>query len=222
MSSSTKGTGTGVNVTVAGGVAWTAPGNILSLNATYASCNLTGGTNRIWDNHIYLTKDGSAAVGNDKSQSAAWPGHGSITDDVFGGAADLWGASWTPAEINAATFGVLMACRNPENNAWSYYLCAKNFGFAIPTGATIQGIRVDFYRGDDVLAGYTAYVDYVTITVTYSEDIALTAAPDALALGDAATFAAQDVVFISCSDAISLSDTAKFRLAYIDPLHKFL
>lgn len=56
------------------------------------------------DNDVYLLKAGSA-VGDDKASSDAWPDTtpGAAT---YGGAADRWGTTWTPAEINAAEFGV--------------------------------------------------------------------------------------------------------------------
>lgn len=56
---------------------------------------------------IALTKNGSSALGN-KTPAQALTG----TDVVytFGGPADLWGQSWTPAEINASTFGAMVVC----------------------------------------------------------------------------------------------------------------
>lgn len=48
----------------------------------------------------YLTKNGTSPVGSPKSSDLA-PG-----DQVYGGAADLWGTTLTRAEVNATTFGV--------------------------------------------------------------------------------------------------------------------
>lgn len=61
------------------------------------------------DNAIYLTKDGTSTVGNNKSTGAAWQATDNNTTVDFGGAADLWGATWTAAEINAATFGIMIS-----------------------------------------------------------------------------------------------------------------
>jgi len=47
-------------------------------------------------------------VGNDRSAGGNWP-----TTDAFqsyGGAADLWGTTWTPAEISAVGFGAALSC----------------------------------------------------------------------------------------------------------------
>jgi len=54
-----------------------------------------------------LVKNG-APVGDDRSAAGNWP-----TTDAFqsyGGSTDLWGTSWTPAEINAAGFGAALSC----------------------------------------------------------------------------------------------------------------
>ena len=67
------------------------------------------------DEDVCLTKDGSARVGDDKSTGAAFPSSDAITS--FGGATDLWGTTWTAAEINATTFGVLYKMKATGANA---------------------------------------------------------------------------------------------------------
>lgn len=61
------------------------------------------------DLHVQLLKAGSA-VGTDKADTVTkWP-----TTDAYvsyGGAADLWGTTWTDSEINAAGFGVCVAAK---------------------------------------------------------------------------------------------------------------
>lgn len=66
----------------------------------------------IRDASIRLTKTGSA-IGTDKAATTTdWP-QGSVgaADRYanYGSQTDLWGTTWTPAEINAATFGVLIS-----------------------------------------------------------------------------------------------------------------
>jgi hypothetical protein len=63
----------------------------------------------IVDNAIYLTKDGSTTVGSNKSTGATWQSSDNNTTVDFGGAADLWGTTWTAAEINASTFGIMIS-----------------------------------------------------------------------------------------------------------------
>jgi hypothetical protein len=60
--------------------------------------------------YLQLTKTG-LGVGNDYADTLVdWS---TPTPEVksFGGVADLWGQSWTPAEINASTFGVRLRAR---------------------------------------------------------------------------------------------------------------
>jgi hypothetical protein len=64
---------------------------------------------------VYLTKNGSSSVGSNRAGGV--PIGSSDAYDSFGGASDLWGTSLTPAEVNASTFGVLIAVR--DNNAGS-------------------------------------------------------------------------------------------------------
>jgi hypothetical protein len=60
------------------------------------------------DLSVRLMKDGSTAIGNDYADTVnKWPT--SETEKTYGGATDLWGSSWTPAEVNASTFGVRLA-----------------------------------------------------------------------------------------------------------------
>ena len=63
----------------------------------------------IVDNAIYLTKNGSSVVGNNKSTGATWQGSDNNTTVDFGGASDLWGTTLTAAEVNASTFGVMIS-----------------------------------------------------------------------------------------------------------------
>ena len=62
-----------------------------------------------WD--VKLVKAGSEQ-GDDKGSAAWW----TTTDTyvVHGGAGDLWGLAWTPADINAGNFGVSISARNND------------------------------------------------------------------------------------------------------------
>jgi hypothetical protein len=64
----------------------------------------------IRDRDVYLTKDGSNNVGDDYAESVDWSTSDATT--IYGGAADLWGTTWTAAEINSSNFGLLFKCRN--------------------------------------------------------------------------------------------------------------
>jgi hypothetical protein len=66
------------------------------------------GTVTIKDNAIYLTKNGTDTVGNNKSTGATWSSSDTDTYISFGGVSDLWGTSWTASEINDDNFGVMI------------------------------------------------------------------------------------------------------------------
>lgn len=90
-------------------------------------CKSSG--NSIKDYDVFLLKAGAVA-GSDGSVGT-W----STTEATrsYGGAAAMWGTTWTPAEVNAADFGCVIAVEI--------------------TSASLR----------------TASVDYITITVTYTE-----------------------------------------------------
>jgi len=61
------------------------------------------------DTDVTLLKAG-VATGSNKASGVAWSAVAGNTS--YGGAADLWGAAWTPADINAATFGVQLSANS--------------------------------------------------------------------------------------------------------------
>ncbi len=66
------------------------------------------GTVTIKDDGIYLTKNATDTVGNNKSTSATWASTDTDTYVTFGGVSDLWGTTWTASEINSDNFGVMI------------------------------------------------------------------------------------------------------------------
>lgn len=58
------------------------------------------------DDDVCLTKDGSTRAGDDLSTGATF---NPTTDTTvsFGGATNLWNTTWTAAQVNASTFGVI-------------------------------------------------------------------------------------------------------------------
>jgi hypothetical protein len=100
-----------VNVTSqslnATGFGFTIPANatILGIHATVArhrSASALAGEAQ--DNSIRLLKGGVATGTNKGATSTNWPT--SETNAAYGGASDLWGTTWTPAEVNASDFGL--------------------------------------------------------------------------------------------------------------------
>ena len=71
--------------------ALTGPGNPTDVDVTILKAGAATGTNQ-----------GHTGAGN------GWLSAGGI--DTYGGAANLWGATWTPSDINASNFGVQISC----------------------------------------------------------------------------------------------------------------
>lgn len=66
----------------------------------------------ILDNVVSLVKGGNI-IGENKKSATAWPS--SMGTAIYGGATDLWGTSWTPADINSKNFGVILAAYRQNN-----------------------------------------------------------------------------------------------------------
>ncbi len=73
---------------------------------------LSGGINllsKIEDNSVRIMK-GGVFVGTDKASNNYWPIFNSAYE-TYGGPNDLWGTTWTPADINAPGFGAAISAR---------------------------------------------------------------------------------------------------------------
>jgi hypothetical protein len=138
---------TGANDTTVGSVAWSNPGSISAQDGSSASAALnsfggspsnylkgtgfgfsipTGatingillevyrtGNSFITDSSVKLVK-GGVIGGTDRSAGATWSATGWAS---FGGSTDLWGQTWTPADINAASFGAVLSAATTALNA---------------------------------------------------------------------------------------------------------
>ena len=71
------------------------------------------GANAIKDEEVKLLKNGALTGSNMKLGS--WWANGSSEVATYGGSDNLWGSTWTPADINNNNFGVSLACRNYQN-----------------------------------------------------------------------------------------------------------
>lgn len=58
------------------------------------------------DNEVKIVKGGTVTGNNKADAGTAWPT--TDTYKTYGSATDKWGATWTPADINASDFGVIM------------------------------------------------------------------------------------------------------------------
>jgi len=63
-----------------------------------------GESNAIYDFEIYLRKTTTGQVGDNYASATNWPA--SDDTEVYGGAADKWGTTWSAADVNHADFGI--------------------------------------------------------------------------------------------------------------------
>lgn len=64
---------------------------------------------------VSLVKGGTTLATNRAVGGSRWPG--SPAWWYWGGETDMWGTAWTPAEVNAATFGAALAANIPDGGA---------------------------------------------------------------------------------------------------------
>lgn len=64
-------------------------------------------TDDIFDSRVRIVKGGTVGS-TDKSSGAEWPT--ALAYTTYGGAADLWGETWSHADVNASDFGFVIAC----------------------------------------------------------------------------------------------------------------
>ena len=135
----------GTNVNSVGTEAWINPGNITTAGTPYAEVSLlhlrlvsnylrgsdygfaipadaaiTGievmvnrmANTSVLDNEVRLIKAGTPE-GDNKANGILWPATlGSVT---YGSPTDLWGTTWTPAQINSANFGAAISALRTNN-----------------------------------------------------------------------------------------------------------
>ena len=124
---SSNGTGGSLN---ASGYGFSIPATAIVRGITVSVIRKSNISGHTQDSGVYLLKAGAQA-GSDHHLGGTWGT--SNTTKTYGNASDLWGTSWTAADVDSAGFGVK---------------------FTAKTDAT----------------GTTASVDYISVTVTYSND----------------------------------------------------
>jgi hypothetical protein len=71
------------------------------------------------DDEVRMLKAGSA-VGSDKGSTSDWEDYDELWS--YGGSSDLWGTSWTPAEVNASNFGVRLRADSDTSSSRTAYV----------------------------------------------------------------------------------------------------
>lgn len=156
-----------------GGEAWSNPSNATSSDNSYAV--VTFDIDQPSDGVVYIVKDGVLVEGEELYLESLVPS--TDTYKTVGDSDELWGETWSASDINDSGFGTAYAADTTLQ--FSEFLKATNFGFDIPTGATIDGIEVRVERkytqeggSDDPPSPPThvlVNVDHIQIKVYYTE-----------------------------------------------------
>lgn len=169
MSPETNITQNGSDDASVGSVAWTNPTYIEVDDANAANGGSFSGDYAVMKfKEVKIVKaDGSIGSTNKASDDVTTT---TPTDYNFGGASDLWSESWAAADINDVDFGVVVRMGQGSTSG-GHYLKAQDFGFAIPTGSTIDGITATVNAQDQNDGGgyHSANVYYIKITIHYTE-----------------------------------------------------
>jgi hypothetical protein len=133
-----------------------------------------GGGNSINDVDLNLLKAG-VIVGGDKAVATDWP-ITTITAASYGGTADLWGTTWTPAEINASNFGVSLSVVNQSSSSTrtasvDYMQITVNYTPVDVTAPTVTSVSSTLSNGSYTIG------QLVPVQVNFSEAVIVTGVP---------------------------------------------
>ncbi|NVO20891.1 MAG: T9SS type A sorting domain-containing protein [Bacteroidetes bacterium] len=92
--------------------------------------NTTGGGADVRDNVVSLVKAGSVTGNNNAVTGTDWPTTEAAV--TYGTTSDLWGTTWTPADINATNFGVALAVNSSNNRTASVDYMTITVTYSIP------------------------------------------------------------------------------------------
>ncbi|MBN8580074.1 MAG: sortase [Anaerolineae bacterium] len=144
-----------------------AASTIAGIQVTIGRFGSTGGGQDIQDNVVQLIKGGSLVGSNLGATGTDWPGAEAAAN--YGATNNLWGTTWTPAEINDINFGVALAVDSTNARTASvdyiqvtvtYFLNATTVGVATATSGSSSSINVSMPYTDDGDADNTYTVEY--------------------------------------------------------------
>jgi len=69
------------------------------------------------DNSIKIIQGGTITGTEHADTVTTWPASSADAYKAYGSSTDLWGLTWTPAQINASNFGVAVQAKNTKKNA---------------------------------------------------------------------------------------------------------
>jgi alpha-tubulin suppressor-like RCC1 family protein len=133
-----------INDSSIGTISWSNPSNAGGGNQStnYANLNFGIYPNNMADSSCKLLVAGSI-TGNDKAIGTSLNTSGNATTLSYSATPSAWGvSSISPSTINLSNFGVAWGIKDQSPLVNSNYLTASNFGFNIPSNATINNISI--------------------------------------------------------------------------------
>ena len=164
----TKNPGTMADDDTIGDRVWNNVNNAKLSDDNRANCGGVLGAEGVpFENEIKIVKGGTIKAENKSLAATATLGDTFVS---YGGDAELWGETWTPADINASDFGVVVSWDEVDTASWtSHYLKATNFGFTIPAGSTINGITAEIEQSYIIVTGRSQIrIDNIKMKINYT------------------------------------------------------
>jgi hypothetical protein len=111
-------------------------------------CSATAGGNACIANSIKMIKGGAIGGTDNAAQDAAWTTSFAVSN--FGSTSDLWALNWTPADINASTFGVAISTKGTGSTARNSRISEVNItvSYTTPGAITLTAV-IGAYKADN-------------------------------------------------------------------------
>jgi hypothetical protein len=102
------------------------------------------------DRYVYLIKGGVTGTTNRGATSTNWPTSEAAAS--YGSTSDLWGTSWTPADINASNFGVALTVDNNNSSTRTANVDYINVTvtYQVPLPIQLSSFTVQMSEANDV------------------------------------------------------------------------
>ena len=134
-----------------------------------------GSSSNVIDERVYLTKSGTTMAGNNLARSST------LMSRTYGSSSELWGTTWTPAEINSSEFGLALDVGLVDNTVRP---SVEVDSLTVNVHYTIPSSQGDFYNNTSVSDDITiaagdsdpAATSGAVRLQTYSEDQLITVA----------------------------------------------
>ena len=122
------------------------------------------------DNAIYIIKSDGSLGSTNKSSGAAWATTDSDSYDSYGGTSDLWGETWTLADIQDTDFGVSINASSAGSNGTYdfsidhvritvYYTAPVPYNYNSSTTTQSNTSNIAFCENDQEIIGLEIVID---------------------------------------------------------------